>query len=387
MELFWLKDGTKFNAVLNKNNHFYGYYDLSKIKKNIDGTVYTNATSQILLLAKLLDYNYAVVGGEVQSTVKKFLGSDPIDCYETYIWGNKQSGFSEIEGAIKRTDLLPDEKELCGLFGDCSSLDGLLAGVGASLYLNNKEDAPDEQKLKELANYITRTVGKKTYAFYGYAMEHIYCSQPSLPEDIIRLFNEEGIFDRTTFNTKFRFICSVRDKEVIFSKTDLWEDIIPTYNENTLNYATKDNLIDKYVYSFSDLVVIENFRENFSGFLNQGFLSYSLIKRWEAEGIALPLSTYDYSEQSKSKAKYEKILKAVGEAITPDEVSLNFQISEIPLPTHIFINNGLTPKLLVRPFVRYDRVLDKTEIVLFTLIYCVPMSKEVYFNNIGQPSS
>ncbi len=404
-------------AAISTSNYFYGYgeTEILKTKKFLPETNngnYRTATEQALVDLQeclFIDYSIAKKDDKITAYANKLVDDLLLEkciCRFKFSATEQQSTPNEGKGIFKNTSLgliqgnifdnqIPNSSEVLECEGTgCTGqvVEGLNQGTGEYYYWSlistvREESKGDESlqlaKEKELilmANYISlKAENKEDIRFYGYGYE-----ATASKEDFVKFLKKDKILSLTTFEDKFKFVCSSRDYKTIFSKNELWVEIDRTkYNINAPDYVNGGN----YEYSFADLVVRENFRNNM---YSNSFISFEMIKGWEKEGKAIPLSTFEYSEQSTAKKDFDEIVKKLeklADAVLFDEVSGNIQISQIPLPSLFIDGEQYKLKLMLRGYLSYNRQTDKKSFKYMLIIYFVPLSVDITPQGLIKPDA
>jgi hypothetical protein len=284
----------KYTALY--GNRFYGYYNKTSLNGKKDG-ISINDIQESHIYNKFSEVNKA-------DTVFTYIdkSSYGINCQKVLLYINdKDYNYKNLKGEVKDPNF-PDGivKET---IGDCDALElpkNLKEGVGKHLYFSLVSTAKSKDKLIELANYLTDTIGDKKFALKG-ALDEKGNDYSTIDDNVVHYLKFYDIEDLERFKEVFpyrpkqSFGCP-SDCGIIFSDVDLLNGIKPEYNLSSIDWAYLNGTGKKksYAYTFSDLVIREKF-------INHDNVFRDAININESYGIALPFSQSQITKQYKSK--------------------------------------------------------------------------------------
>jgi hypothetical protein len=288
--LFRLQNGKIYSAVVGSNGVFYGYVP----KELADGLtgVFTVEKANLLQQSLFKGFSHSAMNSEVYA--KAFLQQNDVllNCVCSYFFPSPLSE-GNIEGVIQHR-IIPSNAEK----GECTGntcydaeAEGIHSPAGAEYYIKLRpllSDTTGNAALVQLCRYIDSLTQRNSFAIYGYQLE-TYQAAPTFSNNRIQYFKTNRILSLQQFKNHFPYVISTYDAPVIFSTKNLWQDVPPGYNAQSVDYEKwKAGDTALYTYSFSDLIVRENFRGN---------ILFNSILNLEAEGKALPLSQSNFFSQ------------------------------------------------------------------------------------------
>lgn len=324
------------------------------------------ATLSIPMLAKVQAERYALTelsaGQLVYTKARDFISFDNYaQCVCSYKWKYQPTGkpmYGKATFGTIPAYALENRYDCKG--AECGGIDGLLSGIGESLYLyiTRATTLNDSEKaaLIVLSNHLSEAVDHKSYAFYGDDLEQIGTySETKLPDLILKYFLDKKIFNKAAFDIAFGHQISSRDKQVIFSSKDLWADIPEGYNKTSRDYTRPG--INSYVYSFSDLQTREKYR---------GTAFYSIIKENEEAGYATGISTADSFAQYKAMFGTNSAIYAWSHYFADgmgDAMEVGVAYNAVRITTRLVKSSGAAKKGWLKKLVEFLRKFLKMNMI------------------------
>lgn len=288
--LFRLQNGKIYAAVVGSNGVFYGYVP-KELADGLSG-VFTVEKAALLQQSLFKEFTHAPINSDAYA--KAFLKQNEVllNCVCEYFFPSPLSTGS-IEGTIEQR-IIPSMAEKGTCTGNAcydAESEGIHSAAGAEYYIKLRpllSDTTGKAALVQLCRHIDSLTHEKAFAIYGYQLE-TYQAANTFSNNRITYFKNNRILNIGQFKTHFPHVISTHDVPVIISTKNLWQDVPPGYNAQSVDYEKwKNGDTALYTYSFSDLIVRENFRGN---------VLFNSILNLESQGKALPLSQSNFFSQ------------------------------------------------------------------------------------------